>query len=216
MRILLLAAVLPLTIAPATHGQSCPAADSVLGVVAKFDSPKTKYDKFADSTMILGAPMFEVPFNGPSATAMVTTAWAGRAPTDTASTFVSVEFEESGSGGAIVGGKTGDNPLSVTMAKYGEVKDVKFLLDDSVRIALPLTSNKASIKKAGVISPEKLVETLTFVIPADVRGRIVGTHEGRMRLGDYEIGVGKKTVNSLRDVHRFLICSKPASPTSSQ
>jgi len=191
MRIMLLA-VLQLTVSSATHAQSCPAADSVLGVVKKFDSPKTKYDKFADSTMIVGAPMFEAPMSGPSAVAMVTTAWAGQTPTDTASTFVSVEFTEMGSGGAIVGGKTGDNPLNVTMAKYGEVKDVKFLLDDSVRIALPLTSNKASLRKAGVISPEKLVETLTFVIPADVRRQIVGTREGRMRLGDYEIGVGKK------------------------
>ncbi len=198
------------TLTSTGSAQSCPAADSALGAVAKFNNPRMKYDKFSDSTIIVGAMMYEAPMNGPSASASVVTAFVGQVPTDTASTFVAVEFTEMGEGGAIVGGKTGDNPLSTSMAKFADVKDVKFLLDDSVRVVLPLTSNKASIKKAGGLMglmPEKLIERLTFVIPSEVRRKIVGTHEGRMRLGDYEIGVGKKTINSLRDVTRYLMCA---------
>lgn len=205
MRILLFLAVL--AAGNAADAQSCPAADSALGAVGKFEAPKGKYDKFTDSTIIVGAPMYEVPMSGPSVTAMVRTGWAGKLPTDTTSTLVSAEFKQEGVGGAIVGGRTGDAPVNASMAKFGDVKDVKFVLDDSVRFSLPIVSNTAKVQKAGIFNPEALIETLTFVIPADVRRKMVGTKEGRMRIGDYEIGVGKKTLNSLRDVTRFLICS---------
>ncbi len=199
-----------LLVAKVGSAQSCPAADSVLSAQQKKVKLRTYYDKMTDTTSVGISYIVSVPMTGDPATVMLQGFFRGKSLNDSAFVRMTAEFKQQGEGGIIMGrSSTGTGPLSSSMAKYADVKDAKFLLDDSVRISLPVESYKAGVKKAGIISAEALVETLTFIIPASERIKIAHTREGKMRIGDYEFDFGRDEIVGLQEFTRWQICNSP-------
>lgn len=206
---------LTLILSGVASAQSCPAADSILGVSNKKYKPRTYYDKMTDTTIVGVANIVSVPMMGDPGTVSIVGTFQGKSLTDSAVVRMTIEFKQQGEGGAIMGrSRSGTGALNASMAKYADVKDAKLLLDDSVRISLPLESYKTGIKKAGVLFPEALVETLTFIIPPSERVRIAHTREGKMRVGSYEFDFGRGEVEGIREFTRSSICSGSVHPST--
>jgi hypothetical protein len=209
-------AALILAVHPATlAAQTCALADSILGPAGKPFKPKLQYDKMTDTTATLVTYISKVPMFGDPGMMTMLGYFPGKNLIDSALVRMTLEFSQQGEGGVIVGrSAAGPGKLSTEMARYAEVKDAKFLFDDSVRFSLPLETYSIGLKKAGALLPEKLTETLTFLVPQSTRIAISHMHAGKMRIGTYEFDFGPNPVEGVRRFTRWELCNNSAVPTS--
>lgn len=190
-------------------GQSCAVADSILGPASKAFKPKLQYDKMTDTTATLVTYITKTPMFGDPGMMSMLAYFPGKSLADSALVRMTVEFSQQGEGGVIVGrSAAGPGKLSSEMAKYADVKDAKFLFDDSVRYSIPLENYVIGLKKAGVLLPEKLTETLTFLVPQSFRIAIAHAGSGKMRIGTYEFDFGPNPIEGVRRFTRWEICNK--------
>lgn len=211
MKCFLALSVLFLSMSGTTRAQSCQSADSLFIPQGKPFKPKIGYDRMTDSAVAVVTSILKVPVFGDAGSVMLMAHSPGQTLGDSTFVRMTVEFSQQGDDG-VVFGRSGPGALNTSMAKFAEVKDAKFLFDDSVRISLPLVSYNVSQKKAGVWYPEQLTETLTFLVPQSTRVQISRAFKGKTRIGTYEFDFGPNPIEGIRRFTRWEVCNIGVKP----
>lgn len=192
------------------QAQSCERADSALG--KRTDGwTSVKYDKFTDSTVIFSAHEGDVSglFSMPGgAETSFRAAYKGKIPTDTAAisgTVIMIAEDARESGVSKYSGQHAQK-VDVSMSKYGDVEKVFLLLDDSVRLELPVTHHESHVKQSDGLSAAKVLETLTLTVTVNDLARIGAANAAAMRVGENTKKFSGRVLKSIREQARIVLC----------
>ncbi|HEX2781238.1 MAG TPA: hypothetical protein VHM30_17185 [Gemmatimonadaceae bacterium] len=203
-----LAFLLALTAAPLAAQNSCPQADSALGPKTN-GYVKVKYDDFADSSSVEGAPEGDLTMTSDAGDAIISFAsrFPGKKLRDTAAVELKVVLITASSRDGTL---ARDAKVDMGMAKYRDVAEARFLVDDSVRLSLPVKKHSATIRPGDTMYPAFLLETLTFVATLNDLARIGRGESAIIRVGDVQKKFPGRVLKSFREQARYLMCAKAA------
>ena len=193
--------------APALAAQrTCPVADSVLGPPAH-EWLRIQSDTFTDSTSATTLTEGEINTMSIAGDAAIgfRAAAAGHALGTPAplSVMTAVLVTADARGGA-VGAPT---PVTTGMATDQAVTPADLLVDDSLRLTLPVQSYAARIQPADAVAPAMLLETLTFAAPLPALEQLGRARSAKIRIGTLQKTFHATTLRSVRALARYLLCS---------
>lgn len=192
--------VATMLLAAQASAQSCPKADSVLGPETN-GYVRSKYDKFTDSTTIESVPEGDFSFLSVEGGAVIsfTAQYRGRspsAPPKVSGKIVTIAAQED----------RGAKP-EMGMQKYQAVDVANVLLDDSVRLALPVAKHSAAIKGNDGVEAAMLLETLELTVTLDDLAKIGAANKAAIRFGENTKKFSGRVLKSIKEQARVAMCS---------
>lgn len=209
-------AALCMAVSASLGAQSCPRADSLLG--PKTDGfVKSFYDKFTDSTTVVSAPEGNFTMISQEGGAVISfrSQYVGKEITHPLATSGVI---------VVIAAKSGRNEPrpSTDMQKYGSVQSVNILLDDSVRLTLPVVRHEAFIATGGGKTSTaamyegefyldvagSLMEKLYLTVTAQDLTKIGSAKSGQIRFGDNTKKLSGRVLKSVKEQGRVVLCAQ--------
>jgi hypothetical protein len=198
-------ALASLLLVSTSRAQSCSRADSLLG-------PKTngyvraKYDNFTDSTNIEGAPEGDFSFVSQEGGAVIsfTSHFKGKTASEAPMTTGQMVIIS-----ALGPSTRGAEAPSASAAKYQSLDAVNLLLDDSVRLTLPVAHASIRTQQGDGLNPAMLLETLYLTVKPDDIVRIGTAKKAAIRAGTLTKKFSDRFLKSIREQVRMDLCATP-------
>lgn len=100
------------------------------------------------------------------------------------------------------------DPPQMGMAKYQDATTVGFLIDDSVRMSMPVTSHSAAIRKEGIANESMLIETFHLSPTPEDLAPLGRSNKAEIRIGTLTKKLSDRVRHSLREQLRMDICAQ--------
>lgn len=180
---------------------SCPAADSIVGPVARAPIGR-RYDRVTDTTTVSAMKIY-VPMlsSNPGATMYLLAKHEGQSPSGPVELSMTIEMDIRTSSGRAA-------DVSREAARLEGVEDVALLIDDSTRVRIPRSQYTSRVAGQGALSGPKLHEVLTFALTPDQMLSIARAQRRiEMAAGPVRMSLGRGEFAAAREMYRLAVCA---------
>jgi hypothetical protein len=209
MKRLLSVALLVLAAAPA-RGQSCPAADSVVGPQIHRGGIARHYEQVTDTTQLeVREDVVRLISSSPDASFRLISAFEGQTPSATPSTTLHIVMAVDRHGGLT------DQQMSTEQSRMYGAENAAVLLDNTTRLRLPRAAYNAAVQQANLVRGTRLLEDAAYSIPPDQLKALATAHRVEIVAGPVRGGFSGARLTAIKELYRLGVCAGGETAASS-